>query len=113
MNKLTIVTLAGLSTLTANAMGEAVPTSWSLQTPVVDADRNVVFDTDAIGVKLPILWGFDTAWNDRGNIVRGVRYTGKDAVDVVRVSFQPWAEITEKASFPLCSARISLPEWTM
>lgn len=100
MNKLTIVTLAGLSTLTANAMGEAVPTSWSLQTPVVDADRNVVFDTDAIGVKLPILWGFDTAWNDRGNIVRGVRYTGKDAVDVVRVSFQPWAEITEKGKLP-------------
>ena len=63
-----------------------------LWTPIA----NVVFDTDAIGVKLPILWGFDTAWNDRGNIVRGVRYTGKDAVDVVRVSFQPWAEITEK-----------------
>lgn len=100
MKKLSIMTLVGFSILAANAQIAETPASWGLRTPVMDADRIVTFRTDAIGVKLPVRWGFDTAWNDRGNIVRGVRYTGKDVVDVARVSFQPWAEITEKGKLP-------------
>lgn len=77
----------------ANARGEEPVTAWSHYPMAPDYDRHVTFDTDAIGKKLPILWGFDTAWNDYANMLRGVRHSGKDAVSCARVSFQPWVGV--------------------
>lgn len=77
-----------------------VRSSWDLFPQASSADRCVTFRTDAIGRKLPILWGFDTAWNDYANMLRGIRYSGVDAISCARVSFQPWAEITQKGVLP-------------
>lgn len=49
---------------------------------------------------MPVLWGFDTAWNSYGNMLRGLRFTGRDAIGIVRVSFQPWDVVTEKGVLP-------------
>lgn len=49
-----------------------IPDGWSLYDLIPPADRVLLFDYDAEGKKLPILWGFDTAWNDYGNMLRGV-----------------------------------------
>lgn len=76
------------------------PSVWSLSGPVVKANRIIPFDINAQGEKLPILWGFDTAWNDRANMLRGLRYSGTETVGVARVSFQPWDVITEKGKLP-------------
>lgn len=74
--------------------------AWEGKGAIPGFQRLVVFETDAIGRKMPIRWGFDTAWNDYDNMLRGVRYSGADAVSCARVSFQPWAEITEKGVLP-------------
>lgn len=84
----------------ADEQPDDVTTAWDLYRQEALADRSLAFDVNATGVKTPILWGFDTAWNDRGNMLRGVRYCGADVVSCARVSFQPWAEITTKGVLP-------------
>ncbi len=68
--------------------------------PVPMADRSVVFDIFSQGTPMPIDWGLDTAWPSEPNMVRGVRFLGADIINVARVSFQPWAQITEKGVLP-------------
>ena len=97
-NKTTAILCA--AALAISAAAQPLPSSWDLYPATTIADRSLAFDTDAEGVSLPILWGFDTAWNDEANMLRGVRYTGSDIIGVARVSFQPWAEITEKGVLP-------------
>ncbi len=77
-----------------------IQSAWDKYRLETFADRSLVFDIFSTGKKTPILWGFDTAWNDYGNMLRGVRHCGRDAVSCARVSFQPWAEITEKGVLP-------------
>ena len=43
--------------------------------------------TDA-GVPTPIHWGMDTAWDDEGNVRRGVNFIGLDNLTYGRFSFQ-------------------------
>ncbi len=77
-----------------------IQSAWNKYRFEAPAQRSLIFDIFSTGKKTPILWGFDTAWNDYGNMLRGVRHCGKDAVSCARVSFQPWAEITEKGVLP-------------
>lgn len=84
----------------AAAQSDPVASSWGLSPAAASFDRYVYFNPCDQGRKLPIFWGFDTAWNDYANMLRGVRYCGADVVDCARVSFQPWAEITQKGVLP-------------
>ncbi len=77
-----------------------IQSAWNKYRFEAPAQRSLIFDIFSTGKKTPILWGFDTAWNDYGNMLRGLRHCGKDAVSCARVSFQPWAEITEKGVLP-------------
>lgn len=45
------------------------------------------------GVKTPIEWGLDLAWNDEPNLRTGILFAGKDIVDIVRLSFQPTTSV--------------------
>ena len=48
------------------------------------------------GTKLPdITWGLDLAWISEGNLARGVNYAGKEMIDIVRLSFQTTAPVTD------------------
>ena len=51
-------------------------------------DATLVFDTKAEGVKTPVIWGLDTAWPSRDNVIRGTNHIGKEYLGVGRVSFQ-------------------------
>ncbi len=53
------------------------------------ADRIVPFNLSDSGKHTPILWGLDTAWPSRDNIVRGVAFMGSENIYLVRASFQP------------------------
>lgn len=96
MKKNCLILSAFFVSLVANAQTESPLTAWSHYPMAMTFDNYVAFNTSAEGENLPILWGFDTAWNDYANMLRGVRYSGKDAVSCARVSFQPWAEVTNR-----------------
>lgn len=102
MNKIFIMAAAAVTALPVFAQPKAVDvqSAWDLYRKEAEAERVLPFDIFATGKKTPIKWGFDTAWNDYGNMLRGVRHSGADAVSCARVSFQPWAEITEKGVLP-------------
>lgn len=104
INDIKALSLAVALLLPVGAMAQGdseVPASvWKQNFFSPAPQRNVVFDMTSEGKSLPILWGFDTAWNDYGNMLRGIRYAGKESIGVARVSFQPWAVITEKGVLP-------------
>lgn len=100
MQKIAIALIALAGSASAAAQVLLPPSSWELYPATIKADRALAFDFDAEGRDMPILWGFDTAWNDYANMLRGIRHTGADIIGVARVSFNPWAEITEKGVLP-------------
>ena len=51
-------------------------------------DRTLVFNTNAEGIKTPVIWGLDTAWPSEDNVLRGTNHIGKEHLGVGRVSFQ-------------------------
>lgn len=61
----------------------------SLQIPFGKADTNLNFNWKAQGKKTPIEWGFDLAWLSEDNVRRGMAFSGKEVVDIMRLSFQP------------------------
>ncbi len=52
-------------------------------------DRTVSFSTKKEGVRLPVVWGLDTAWPSSDNIARGIAFIGKENLGIARGSFQP------------------------
>ena len=82
MNKIFIITAAAATALPVFAQPKAVDvqSAWELYRKEAEAERVLPFDIFATGKKTPIKWGFDTAWNDYGNMLRGVRHSGADAV---------------------------------
>ena len=52
-------------------------------------DRTVFYDISDTGVSRPITWGLDLAWLDEVNVIRGIRFMGKNNVDIIRSSFMP------------------------
>lgn len=57
------------------------------------AHTRVPFRFTDPGIKTPIEWGMDLAWNDEANLRTGIFFAGKDVVDIVRVSYQPTASV--------------------
>lgn len=86
--------------LALTAMAVPVAPLTASDEPVPVADRSLFFDIYSQGQPMPIEWGLDTAWPDEANMRRGVRFLGSDIINVARVSFQPWAQITEKGVLP-------------
>ena len=48
----------------------------------------VPFSSTGAGMPTPIKWGMDTAWDDEGNVLRGINFIGKDNLTYGRISFQ-------------------------
>lgn len=88
MRRLVLVLL----TLTAVLGLKAQTAASDALTPIASGTK-VVFSTSATGVKLPVRWGLDTAWQSDENMRRGIAFIGKDNIGVVRVSFQPTAAL--------------------
>ncbi len=51
-----------------------VQSAWKAYALPKATNYSVFFNPSGQGVSLPILWGFDTAWNSRDNMLRGVRF---------------------------------------
>lgn len=97
---------AGLAVIVASQVsppemkGEEIATAWDLYSVPAACNYPVFFNPYGEGKKLPIRWGFDTAWNSTDNMKRGVRFATAETISCARVSFQPWAEITTKGVLP-------------
>ena len=80
----------GLSLVAVSAAAQTsdrMSSSIYLTTPVT-AEVNVPFRLSDEGIKLPIRWGMDTAWNNSGNMRRGINHIGKENLSLVRGSFR-------------------------
>ena len=91
---------AGCAATALAVSAQDAVTTWSLYPKPLNIDYTVFFNPYGEGKKLPVRWGFDTAWNSETNMTRGVRFATPATITCARVSFQPWAEITQKGVLP-------------
>ena len=74
------IATSGMAQVTSNAQ---------FQIPYKKADAQVRFSWADKGIPTPIEWGFDLAWLSEDNVRRGIAFSGKEIVDIMRLSFQP------------------------
>ena len=80
--------VAALSAATTFAQ-EAVRSSSSLYLhPKNKADVSMPFAISAEGKRFQPIWGLDLAWNNEGNLQKGVNHMGKENVGIGRTSFR-------------------------
>lgn len=82
------------------AKGADVPTVFDSYTVNNTVESTLTFDPTGTGEHLPACWGLDTAWDHNDNFVRGMRAMTPDVVDIVRVSFNPYALVTNPGVVP-------------
>lgn len=80
------VAVALLCVDTATATGRN--TSSIYLEPADKADVTIPFAISSEGIKLPIRWGMDVAWDSDQNMRKGINHIGKANLSLVRGSFQ-------------------------
>lgn len=83
--------IAAISSLPS--MAQKVSNATFLKTNEQRSDVVVPFRYDGTGAKTPIEWGLDLAWLSEDNMRIGTQYAGKEIIDIVRLSFQPTANV--------------------
>ena len=56
--------------------------------PTTPGATLVPFALNSEGIKLPIRWGLDVAWDSEQNVRKGINHIGKDNISIMRSSFQ-------------------------
>lgn len=103
LSKSSAYTFAGTLALIASAASvraDEIPTVFDAHAVNNTVERTLTFDPTGTGAQLPACWGLDTAWNSNDNFVRGMRAMTPDIVDIVRVSFNPYALVTTQGVVP-------------
>ena len=72
---------------TAVAQNERSSSSQYLST-IANSEVVIPFRIADEGVKFPVRWGMDTAWNSSGNMNMGINHIGKENLTLVRGSFR-------------------------
>lgn len=81
-----LFSLALLALCTAGASAQRVHSNMCLQPA---RGTQISFAWSDAGKTMPVAWGMDTAWDEEGNIRRGVSFIGADNLSTGRISFQP------------------------
>ena len=94
MKRIFVFALTAFFALSMSAQ-DRLPSSsmWLKAYPLSGA--KVPYAYDATGTEYHVNWGMDVAWNDAGNVQRGVNYIGTDILNTGRVSFQPTDPVGE------------------
>lgn len=103
LTKPSAFTLAGTLALIASAASARaadIPTVFDAHAVNNTVERTLTFDPTGTGAQLPACWGLDTAWDSNDNFVRGMRAMTPDIVDIVRVSYNPYALVTTQGQVP-------------
>lgn len=84
----TLITLATL-TLASTVLAQQARLSSSIfLVPQAKTDVVIPFRPTDEGVKLPVRWGLDVAWNSEQNMRKGINFIGKENLSIARSSFQ-------------------------
>ncbi len=84
----TLLTLAALG-LASSAMAQQARLSSSIfLVPQAKTDVVIPFRPTDEGIKLPVRWGMDVAWNSEQNMRKGINFIGKENLSIARSSFQ-------------------------
>ncbi len=83
------ITLLPLLLSLASVAQAQTTSNASYQIPYKKPDAQLLFGYTDKGKPTPIEWGFDLAWLSEDNVRRGIAFSGKEVVDIMRLSFQP------------------------
>ena len=84
----TLLILAALG-LASTATAQQTRLSSSIYlVPQAQTDVVIPFRPTDEGIKLPVRWGMDVAWNNEQNMRKGINFIGKNNLSIARSSFQ-------------------------
>ncbi|MBR5699225.1 MAG: RICIN domain-containing protein [Prevotella sp.] len=86
--KLKTFTIVFLFTATTAVAQDNRSSSSQYLSTIANSDVVVPFRIGDEGVKLPIRWGMDVAWNNSQNMRKGINHIGKENLSLVRGSFR-------------------------
>ncbi len=84
----TLLTLSALALATATTAQQARLSSSIYLVPQAQTDVVVPFRPTDSGLRLPVRWGMDVAWNNEQNMRKGINFIGKENLTIARSSFQ-------------------------
>lgn len=85
---LTLFALAGSLSGNAQTVSNA-----SSQVALAKTNKTITFDLSQEGTPTPIEWGMDTQWINEGNLRRGINFSSKEIIDILRLGFMPSASV--------------------
>ena len=98
LNLLTLFGLFVCQTVYSQTSGDNIQYSSMYLQPFNRHAVKVPFSTSDPGTPTPIHWGMDTAWDDEGNVLRGINFIGLDRLTYGRISFQVMDPVKEDGS---------------
>ena len=98
LNLLTLFGLFVCQTVYSQTSGDNIQYSSMYLQPFNRHAVKVPFSTSDPGTPTPIHWGMDTAWDDEGNVLRGINFIGLDRLTYGRISFQVMDSVKEDGS---------------
>ncbi len=84
----TSLTLAALGLASVALAQQARLSSSIYLAPQAKTDVVIPFRPTDEGLKLPVRWGMDVAWNNEQNMRKGINFIGKENLSIARSSFQ-------------------------
>ncbi len=84
----TLFTFAAFSVVSTAMAQQARPSSSIYLLAQAKTDVVIPFRPSDEGLRLPVRWGMDVAWNNEQNMRKGINFIGKDNLSIARSSFQ-------------------------
>ena len=89
-----LLLLSTLLAMSVNAMAQTKSNA-DFQIPYPKPHAQLLFKWADKGKPTPIEWGFDLAWLSEDNLRHGIMFSGKEVVDMMRVSYMPSGELAD------------------
>lgn len=88
MKQRKLITMAMICCMATASAQDSRQSSSIYLSPTTPGATLVPFALNSEGIKLPIRWGLDVAWDSEQNVRKGINHIGKDNISIMRSSFQ-------------------------
>lgn len=88
MKQRNLITMAMICCMATASAQDSRQSSSIYLSPTTPGATLVPFALNSEGIKLPIRWGLDVAWDSEQNVRKGINHIGKDNISIMRSSFQ-------------------------
>lgn len=110
MKQRNLITMAMICCMATASAQDSRQSSSIYLSPTTPGATLVPFALNSEGIKLPIRWGLDVAWDSEQNVRKGINHIGKDNISIMRSSFQTTYPLINDEELTASQNRNLIPE---